>query len=326
MKKISLFKVIAAIAVMTAFAPCASAQESAPAQEDKSFGFAYDAGAEVVTSYLWRGIYNGGLSFQPDFAVGWDSEHTSFRFGTWWSLGASDWRFVKGKEKTDDYNPNTYFIPELDVYANVNLWGVTLGMTHYYYFGGSNFWSGGKIAKVKEEGNTSQTELSLGYDFETLLGIPLTVTWNTMVSGDDGYFKNPTISAAGDIEGEWTRAYSTYIEVAYKHTWERVGVSLSAAVGFSPWKSLYTDMDWLSIDDETGDLVDEGKSFAVNNITARLEKEWSLGDDDCTISVFAQGMLNTCNLDKYTVHVKAAGDDKLYVQKLNGCIGMSVWF
>ena len=25
--------------------------------------FAYEAGAEVVSSYLWRGQYNGGLSF-----------------------------------------------------------------------------------------------------------------------------------------------------------------------------------------------------------------------------------------------------------------------
>ena len=76
--------------------------------------FAYDAGAEIVSTYLWRGQYNGGLSFQPDLAVGWDSEHTSFRFGTWWSLGASDWRFRKNWPSTDDYNPNTYFIPELE--------------------------------------------------------------------------------------------------------------------------------------------------------------------------------------------------------------------
>ena len=28
--------------------------------------FAYDAGAEVVSSYIWRGQYNGGLSLQPE--------------------------------------------------------------------------------------------------------------------------------------------------------------------------------------------------------------------------------------------------------------------
>jgi hypothetical protein len=294
--------------------------------EAKLIEFGYDAGAEIVSTYLWRGQYNGGLSFQPDLAVGWDSEHTSFRVGTWWSIGASDWKFRKGLPYTDDYNPNTYFIPELDIYANLNLWGVTLGFTHYYYFGGSNFFSAGNIAKVKELGNTSQTEISLGYDFSTLLDLPLYVTWNTMVSGDDGYLTGLSVNEEGEIEGEYKRAFSSYLEVGYTHTWEDLGLSFGGAIGMSPWKSLYTDMDWQSLDDETGEIVDESKSFAVNNISLRLEKEWSLGDDLCTISIFGVGMINTCNLNKNTAFVNAAGDDKLYIQKLNGAIGMSVWF
>ena len=28
--------------------------------------FAYEAGADVVSSYIWRGQYNGGLSSQPE--------------------------------------------------------------------------------------------------------------------------------------------------------------------------------------------------------------------------------------------------------------------
>ena len=32
--------------------------------------FAYEAGAEVVSAYIWRGQYNGGLSFQPTASVG----------------------------------------------------------------------------------------------------------------------------------------------------------------------------------------------------------------------------------------------------------------
>ena len=34
--------------------------------------FAYDAGAELVSSYIWRGQYNGGLSLQPDLEIGYD--------------------------------------------------------------------------------------------------------------------------------------------------------------------------------------------------------------------------------------------------------------
>ena len=43
--------------------------------------FGYDAGAEIVSAYIWRGQYNGGLSFQPDLEIGFDSEHMSLRVG-----------------------------------------------------------------------------------------------------------------------------------------------------------------------------------------------------------------------------------------------------
>ena len=36
--------------------------------------FAYDAGAEIVSTYIWRGLYNGGLSFQPDVEIGYDGK------------------------------------------------------------------------------------------------------------------------------------------------------------------------------------------------------------------------------------------------------------
>ena len=306
MKRFSLFVVLAAL---TGYGTMAKAQEN--------IEFAYDAGAEVVSTYLWRGQYNGGLSFQPDLAVGWDSEHTSFRFGTWWSLGASDWKFATNLEKGDDYNPNTYFLPELDIYANLNLWGVTMGFTHYYYFGGSNFFSAGSIDKVKRAGHTSQTEVSLGYDFSTMLNVPLSVTWNTMVSGDDGYLTDIFINEDGEEDGTWKRAYSSYLEIAYTHTWENIGLSLGGALGITPWRGIYTDTGEQDI------AVQEG---GVNNISLRLEKEWSLKDDLCTISVFAQGMINPYNLNKDNAFIKKSGDDKLYLQRVNGCIGMSVWF
>jgi hypothetical protein len=321
MKKLSVLFI--SLLALSGFGTSVKAQEAEDTSETLSFG--YDAGAEIVSSYLWRGQYNGGLSFQPDVAVGWDSRHTSFRIGTWWSVGASDWTYQRGLEKTDGYNPNTYFMPELDIYANLNLWGATIGFTHYYYFGGSNFLSQGKIDKVKDKGWTSQTEVSIGYDFSTLLDIPLTITWYTMVSGDDGYMKDMTVNEDGEIEGTWRRAYSSYLEIGYTHTWEEAGVSLGGTLGISPWKSMYTDMDWQEVD-EDNNIVDDSRKFAVNNISLRVEKTWTLGDDVCTISLFGVGMLNTCNLNKETVITHNAGDDQLYVQKLNGAVGMSIWF
>ena len=100
------------------------------APEVQAVEFAYDAGAELVSSYMWRGQYNGGLSFQPDVEIGYDGDLTSLRFGAWGSFGASDWKFQKGLPETEDGNPNTYFVPEVDIMLNFNVAGVILGVTH----------------------------------------------------------------------------------------------------------------------------------------------------------------------------------------------------
>ena len=86
--------------------------------------FAYEAGAEVVSAYLWRGQYNGGLSLQPNVSIGFEGEKTSLSVGAWGNIGASDWKFVSKLPKTDDYNPNTYFVPELDIYVMFNIYGL----------------------------------------------------------------------------------------------------------------------------------------------------------------------------------------------------------
>ena len=58
MKKI--FTLFAAVLM----AATVMAEESSPKAR-----FTYEAGAEVVSSYIWRGLYNGGLSLQPSVSV-----------------------------------------------------------------------------------------------------------------------------------------------------------------------------------------------------------------------------------------------------------------
>lgn len=274
MKKIYLL-VVLALSVMTVKA------------EGPSVEFAYDAGAELVSAYLWRGQYNGGLSFQPDVEVGYDGEHTSLRVGAWASLGATDWKFQTGLDKEDEYNPNTYFLPELDVMANFNFYGAQVGLTHYQYF-------------VPEAKDNYQLEITAGYNFDDLLGVPLHITWNTIVAGDD-YNVND--------DGEEKRAYSSYLEIGYDHTFESVGLTLSGAIGMSPWTSDF--------------YYNEG--FKVVNLSLRLEKEWEF--DVCSLTLFAQGSLNpSLDNDKTKPYVNLAGDDKLCEQPLNGAIGIGVWF
>lgn len=261
--------------------------------------FAYEAGAEIVSAYIWRGEFDGGLSFQPTASVGFDvnEQDIQFRVGAWASMGASDWQFQhKLALMLDGSNPNTYFVPEVDLMASIRLWGATLGVTHYYFFGGAPFFS-----KLEEGG--SQTEVMIGYDLGNVLeDMNFYINWYTMVAGSDAWYD------ANDVAH---RAWSSYIEIGYDLDLP-LDMKLGFQLGMTPWKSMYTDY--------------EG-GFAVNNIAARFGKTWHLGDDVCDLELFALGSINTYGINANNLHVSAAGDNKLgHAQKLNGCIGVGFWF
>lgn len=266
--------------------------------------FAYDAGAEVVSAYIWRGIYNGGLSFQPDLEIGYDGEHTSFRAGVWANIGASDWGFRKGLPKYFDLdgaeiNPNTYFVPELEVILSFRTYGLTIGAYHYYYCDGSNFFSWQSVDDLDANGNTSTTEIWAGYNFGELTKAGLYFNWYTTIAGQDLNY---------DAEGNPKRAYSSYFEFGYDYSFEDAGVTLGAVIGMSPWKNPVYGND----------------KFAVTNISLKVNKEWEF--DHVTLDLFAQGSLNPDGINKDNVFVKASGDEKIACQKLNGVIGLGFWF
>lgn len=262
--------------------------------------FAYEAGAELVSSYIWRGMYNGGLSFQPDVEVGFNAldEAIQFRGGVWASVGASDWKFkTNGIEIPDVYNPNTYFMPEIDFIASVSAYGASVGFNEYYYC---------------DDGSTHNSEIWFGYNFDHFFGQGAYINWYTVVGGADKVLETDLKKIAnGQLERQ---AFSTYIELGYDYTFEDYGLTLGAQLGMSPWESPLYGND----------------KFAVVNIALNIHKEWEVGP--CTLDLFATGSLNPNGMvtDKddpeYNVFVNAAGDDKLYVQKLNGCIGLGVWF
>lgn len=301
-------KVLLALAMV-----CSSA--AVMAQEGEGIiNLGYDAGIDIVSSYLWRGQYLGGLSAQPTLDVGWDSPNTSFRIGAWANVGASDWKFQKGLEETEFGNPNTYFVPEIDVIGSLNLWGVTFGFTHYYYFNQSDFFCSYKTDQWKEwaingdekfDNNTSTTELTFGYDFSTLDLCGLYVNWNLTVSGHDFRYIYNEDDELTDIKRNW----SSYIEVGYNHEFEDQGLTLGGFIGFVPWAS--------------EDLYYNDK-FAVTCLSLRLDKEWDF--DVCSLDLYAQGMINPTGINKENAYINAAGDEKIGCQQLNGCIGLGIWF
>ena len=273
--------------------------------------FAYEAGAEIVSAYIWRGQYTGGLSFQPEALIGFDAEDEKiqFRIGAWGNIGASDWKFKKDQNDGTGY---TYFVPELDVIGSFSFFGASVGFNHYYYCDGSNFFSWKGVNENITNENTSTTEIWAGYNFGGLHDAAgVYINWYTTIAGNDYNAPTPQDLANG-LLGH--RAWSSYLEVGYDYTFESVGLTLGAQVGMSPWKSPLYD----------------NEKFAVTNIAVKIDKEFDLGV--CSLNLFAQGSLNPDGLvtDKndpeYNVFVDAAGDDKLGVQRLNGTIGLGIWF
>ena len=258
--------------------------------------FAYDAGAEIVSAYIWRGQYNGGLSFQPDAEVGFNAmdDAIEFRAGVWANIGASDWGFRKNLPYVDDYNPNTYFVPEVDFMAHVTAYGASLGYNAYYYC---------------NDGSDHTSELWFGYNFSHFFGekAGAYINWYTTVGGGGDLKPETDLKqiAKGQLERQ---AFSTYIELGYDYTFEEIGLTLGAQIGLSPWESPIYGND----------------KFACTNLSLKVNKEWEF--EYLTLDLYAVGSLNPDGINKDNVYISAAGDDKLYNQKLNGCIGVGVWF
>ena len=256
--------------------------------------FAYEAGADLVSAYLWRGQYNGGLSFQPEGLVGFDANdgNIEFRAGVWANIGASDWMFKKdGLVIPDTYNPNTQFMPEVDFIASVTAYGASLGYNAYYYC---------------NDGSNHTSELWVGYNFSHFFGeyAGAYINWYTTIAGGGDLKPAPTLT---DPLRE-VQAFSTYIELGYDYTFEDYGLTLGAQVGLSPWESPIYGND----------------KFACTNLSLKVNKEWEF--EYLTLDLYAVGSLNPDGINKDNVYISAAGDDKLYNQKLNGCIGVGVWF
>ena len=261
--------------------------------------FAYDAGFDIVSAYLWRGQYNGGLSVQPDLEFGFDGEHTSFRIGAWGNVGASDWTFRKD---AGDGSAYTYFVPELDIVGRFSACGLSVGFNHYYYCDGSNFFSWKKVSELDGSDDSSTTEVWAGYNFghwNDKAG--LYFNWYTTVAGQDLVY---------DDANNPKRAWSSYFEVGYDYTIESIGLTLGAVVGMSPWESPLYGND----------------KFAVTNVSVKLNQEWEF--EHVTLDLYCQASLNTDGLNKSNVVLwKEAGDDKIgNQQKLNACAGFGIWF
>lgn len=261
----------------------------------KDIGLTLEVGADMVSSYLWRGYNIGGLSIQPSVTLDWNGLYIC----GWGSIGADNWTF-------EDMSP------EMDITIGYDNYGVQIDLTHLYYFGGDPFFPRGGFKPEPEEESSSTMEAHIGFHLGDIIeAVPLSIDWHTTVFGADYY-----INEAGEAE----RAWSTYIQVGYDLNLP-LDFVLGAKVGITPWKGLYSNYN---------EVWKNAKTVAINNVNLRLERafEW----ENLYLGVWGECMLNCYGIDKNNLKTELSNaindfeSDNNSYQRLNWCVGVSLYF
>lgn len=240
----------------------------------KHVGFTYSVGADVVSNYIWRGLYVSGLGVQPDLTVGYGGLYLNL----WGSVNATDWTF-----ETKNPALNCAFYPEMDVTLGFSRWGLDIKFMHMYYFDKymDNTWSRYFDFRDPYDGKGGITqEWRIKYRVSNKL--PLHVMWCTRTWGRDGYATNIQYDDHGTpVKWDRKRAYSSYFELGYEFALP-YQMTLYANLGMTPWKSLYTFY--------------QGE-FAVVDFDVKLMRSFDLSKH-CYMTAFAQMMLNPYDISR----------------------------
>lgn len=227
---------------------------------ESRLGITLEVGADVVSSYLWRGQNLGGISIQPSVTFDWRGLYVS----GWGNIGADNWAF-------ENINP------ELDITIGYDNYGIQLDLTHYYYFAGDAYFPKGGF-KTQDIESSSTMEAHAGFHLGDLVEkVPLSIDWYTTIYGADCYLNDA---------GEWQRAWSTYVEVGYAFSLP-LGIMLDTRIGFTPWRGMYSNYE---------EVWKNAKTVAINNIQLRAERDFELKSIE--LGIWAECMLNCYGVDK----------------------------
>ena len=134
--------------------------------------------ADVVSSYVWRGVQqgSGGFNIQPSlgFSVG------GLSIGAWGSAG------IGGDVK------------EVDFAIAYEIAGLSIGLTDYW-------WDGNGAGNYDDYENAHHLEVNAGYTLP-IESFPLSLSWNTFVAGNVG------------SNAEDKKAYTSYFAASYPFT------------------------------------------------------------------------------------------------------------
>ena len=130
-------------------------------------------GADIVSSYIWRGQDLGNVSLQPTMGVAYKGVSLS----AWGSVGLTETTDTKEFDLTLSYTTGRF----------------NIGVTDYWFNSGLDPQS--RYFKYDAHGTNHLFEANIGYDF----GIA-SLQWYTNFAGNDG------------INNDGKRAYSSYLE------------------------------------------------------------------------------------------------------------------
>jgi hypothetical protein len=225
----------------------------------------FSVGADLVSSYVWRGVYQGGgVSIQPSagFSAG------GFSLSAWGSSNLS------GGNK------------EVDFTAGYEISGVSLSITDYWWAGEDAF----RYFQYGKDETAHVFEATVGYTLP-VEKFPLSLTWSTVFAGADGLNKD------GD------RAYSSYLELSYPFTVN--DIALSATVGIVPWgTSLYGASEIVvgedGLENVAGLVHYPTNGLSIVNINLKASKEIKI-TDSFSLPVFGQVIANPRSEDIFFV-------------------------
>ena len=193
MKKVMTLAAVSGMFLMTA--------TPAMAADDEKVSF--EVGADVVSSYIWRGQACGGFSAQPSATITFNKP----------GLSVGAWASAELFQNSTFANMN-----EFDLSLSWSpVEALSFGFTDYHFCGGE-YWRSWDFCGAASH----NLEVNLSYDFG-----PLAIAWNTCLTGSD-------YKANGD------RAYSSYCEVSAPFTLG--SVECSGAVGIIPWEDSFTSL------------------------------------------------------------------------------------
>lgn len=148
------------------------------AEDDSEKGVSIEVGADLVSSYVWRGQYCAGASLQPYVSA----SVAGLTLGAW---GSTDFT---GTSK------------EFDLSLSYGIAGFSVCITDY--FGPYATWNGKAtdgVAMVDYFKTGHALEGTVGYDFSDL-GFGLSVAWNTVFLGDEDYSSYIDLGYAFDVK------------------------------------------------------------------------------------------------------------------------------